>query len=328
MAVRGLHAGSTRMEGIGLRMFTDDELYDIHLATLDLLWYTGVKVESEEARQIYGDNGCLVDEETHIVKIPPHLVEDALNSIPKTFRACGRDPQKDWICEGNRTGFVNFGEAVQLIDPYTREIRKAKRKDVDDVARICDALDQIVVFERAIAPSEVDPDVAQVHIGESFYNNCTKHAYIGMNRPENLRAVARMGYVVAGGEDKFRERPLFSQSTDPVSPLVHSKGATDTLLEAIRCGVPAKINSMGLAGGTTCVNLAATLVTENAEKLSMFVLGQLVKRGYPMVYGTSTTMIDLRTALAAVGTPELALFSAAVAKLAQFYGIPSWVAGG
>lgn len=328
MTVRGLHAGSTRMEGIGLRMFTDDELYDIHLATLDLLWNTGVKVESEEARQIYGDNGCLVDEETHIVKIPAHLVEDALNTIPKTFRACGRDPEKDWICEGNRTGFVNFGEAVQMIDPYTREIRKAKRKDVDDVTRVCDAMDQIVVFERAIAPSEVDPDVAQVHIAESFYNNCTKHAYIGMNRPENMRAVARMGYVVAGGEDKFRERPLFSQSTDPVSPLVHSKGATDTLLEAIRCGVPAKINSMGLAGGTTCVNLAGTLVTENAEKLSMFVLGQLVKRGYPMVYGTSTTMIDLRSTLASVGTPELALFSSAVAKMAQFYGIPSWVAGG
>lgn len=328
MTVRGIHAGSRRMEGIGLNMFTDDELWDIHLATLDLLWNTGVKVESELARQIYGDNGCVVDKETNMVKIPAHLVEDALISIPKTFRACGRDPEKDWVCEGNRTGFVNFGEAVQMIDPYTRELRKANRKDVDDVTRVCDYLDQVVVYERAIAPSEVDPDVAQVHIADSFYNNCSKHAYIGMNRPENMRAVAKMGYVVAGGEDKFRQRPLFSQSTDPVSPLVHSKGATDTLLEAIRCGVPAKINSMGLAGGTTCVNLAGTLVTENAEKLSMFVLAQLVQRGYPMVYGTSTTMIDLRTTIAAVGTPELAMFSAAVAKLAQFYGIPSWVAGG
>lgn len=316
------------MEGIGLKMFTDDELYDIHLATLDLLWNVGVKVESEEARQILSDNGCALDPVTHIVKIPAHLVEDALRSIPKTFRACGRDPEKDWICENNRPGFVNFGEAVQMIDPYTKELRKATRKDVDDATKICDAMDQIILFERAIAPSEVDPDVAQVHIADSFYNNCTKHAYIGMNRPENMRAVAKMGYAVSGGEEKFRARPLFSQSTDPVSPLVHSKGATDTLMEAIRCGVPAKINSMGLAGGTTCVNLAGTLVTENAEKLSMFVLSQLVKKGHPMVYGTSTTMMDLRTTVACVGTPELALFSAAVAKMAQFYQIPVWVAGG
>jgi trimethylamine--corrinoid protein Co-methyltransferase len=55
-----------------------------------------------------------------------------------------------------------------------------------------------------------------------------------------------MGYVVFRREDKFRARPLFSQSTDPVSPLVHSKGATDTLIQAIRLGVPAKINSMGM----------------------------------------------------------------------------------
>jgi trimethylamine--corrinoid protein Co-methyltransferase len=322
LTVRGLHSGSSRMEGIGLKMFTDDELYDIHLATLDLLWNVGVKVESEEARQILADNGCHLDKATNIVKIPAHLVEDALRSIP------GRDPEKDWICEGNRPGFVNFGEAVQMVDPYTKEVRKATRKDVDDATKMCDAMDQIIVFERAIAPSEVDPDVAQVHIADSFYNNSTKHAYIGMNRPENMRAVAKMGYAVMGGEDKFRERPLFSQSTDPVSPLVHSKGATDTLIEAIRCGVPAKINSMGLAGGTTCVNLAGTLVTENAEKLSMFVLSQLVKKGHPMVYGTSTTMMDLRTTVACVGTPELALFSSAVAKLAQFYQIPVWVAGG
>lgn len=328
MAVRGIHAGSARLEGIGLNMFTYDELYDIHLATLDVLWNIGVKVESEQAREIFYSHGCTVNPETHIVKIPAHLVEDAIRSIPKTFRACGRNPENDWLNESNRTGFVNFGEAVQMIDPYTRKIRKPSKKDVDDVTRFCEAMDQIVIYERALGPHEVDPDVAQVHIAESFYNYSTKHAYIGMNRPENMRAAAKMGYVVAGGEDKFRERPLFSQSTDPVSPLVHSKGATDTLLEAIKMGVPAKINSMGLAGGTTCVNLAATLVTHNAEILSMFVLGQLVKRGYPMVYGTSTTMMDLRTTVACVGTPELALFSAAVAKLAQFYMIPSWVAGG
>jgi len=316
------------MDGIGLNMFTYDELYDIHLATLDVLWDVGCKVESEEAIEIFDGAGCTIDRATNNVKIPAHLIEDAIRSIPKTFRACGRNPDNDWLNEGNRTGFVNFGEAVQLIDPYTYEVRKPLKKDVDDVTRFCEAMDQIIVFERALGPSEVNPDVSQVHIAESFYNNCTKHAYIGMNRPENMRAAAKMGYVVSGGEANFRARPLFSQSTDPVSPLVHSKGATDTLLEAIRLGVPAKINSMGLCGGTTCVNLASTMVTHNAEMLSMFVLAQLVKKGYNLVYGTSTTMMDLRTTTACVGSPELALFSAACAKMAQFYEIPVWVAGG
>ncbi len=328
MTVRGLHSGSARLEGVGLNILTDDELYDIHLATLDLLWNVGVKVESEEAQQIFSDNGCILDPETDIVKIPAHLVEDALGSIPKTLRLCGRDPKKDYVCEGNRSGFTNFGEAIQLIDPYTKELRKPTRQDVDNVTRVCDAMDQTVIFERAMAPSEVNPDVAQVHIADSFFNNCTKHAYIGMNRPENMRAVAKMAYAVCGGEDKFRARPIFSQSTDPVPPLVHPKGATDTLIQAIRLGVPAKINPMSMSGGSSCVFQAATMVTENAEHLSMFVLSQLVKRGHPMVYGTSTCMMDLRTTVACLGSPEHALYGAATAKLAQFYQVPSWTGGG
>jgi trimethylamine--corrinoid protein Co-methyltransferase len=308
-------------------MFTDDELNDIHLASLDVLWNVGVKVESEEARDIYYDNGCVM-EDNNIVKIPSYLVEDALHSMPSTFRACGRNPENDWINEGNRTGFVNFGEAVTIIDPYTRKLRKPNKKDCGDVCRVCDALDSIVIYERALAPEEVDPDVAQVHVAQDFLNYNTKHAYIGMNRPENMRAAFKMASVVSGGEEEFRKRPLFSQSTDPVSPLVHSKGAVDTLIEACRLGVPAKINSMGLMGATTCCHLASSLVTHNVEMLSMFVLAQLVKRGHPIVYGTSTAMMDQRTTMSSVGTPELALFSSAVAKMAQFYNIPSWVAGG
>jgi len=89
-----------------------------------------------------------------------------------------------------------------------------------------------------------------------------------------------------------------------------------------------KINPLGLAGGTTCLNLASTLVTHNAENLSMITLGQLVRRGASMVYGSSTSLMDLKTGLASMGCPELGLFSAAIAKMAQFYQMPSWVGGG
>ena len=37
MAIRGLHPGLERTAGIGLNMFSNDELEKIHLATLDVL---------------------------------------------------------------------------------------------------------------------------------------------------------------------------------------------------------------------------------------------------------------------------------------------------
>lgn len=328
MARRNLHAGSSRIEGLGLKLFTEDELYDIHLETLDLLWNTGVKVESEQALEIFDGSGCVVNKETKIVKIPAHVVEDAIHSTPSTFRAYARDPKNDYVVGGNRTGFLNFGEAVKLVDPYTQEIREPNRKDVCDITRFCDAMDQIVCFERAMSPSEVDPFVKDVHNVEIFLNYSTKHGFIGLGSVDNIRAAFKMGAAVAGGEDKFRERPLFSTTCDPISPLTHTEEACDVLIEACRLGVPSKINPISLPGGTSCINLASTMVNVNAEILSMIVLGQLVHRGHPLIYGSSTGIMDLKTALASFGNPEMALFSAATAKMAQFYKLPSWVAGG
>lgn len=61
MAIRGLHPGLERTAGIGLKMFSNDELEKIHLATLDVLWNVGVKVESQEAIQLFDGGGCTIN---------------------------------------------------------------------------------------------------------------------------------------------------------------------------------------------------------------------------------------------------------------------------
>ncbi len=325
---RGLLANAKRTTALGLNMFTDDELWEVHLATLDVMWNVGVKVESARAREIFAGIGCTVNEKTHIVKFPAYTVEDAMRVSPPNYRAYGRDPKDDWYCEAGRTGFVNFGEALNVIDPYTRKRRPPTMDDLWNSVTMIDYLEEIVVYERNIVPVDVDPYVGQLYVIEAFLNNTTKPGYIGMHDPENIRAAYKMGCLVAGSEEAFKARPYFGTSTDPISPLVQSQGATDALIFATEMGIPVKINPLGMAGGTTCVHLAATMVTHNAEVLSMFVLGQAIKRGVPMVYGSSTAMMDLRTTASSVGSPELALFSAFVAKMAQFYKVPSWVAGG
>ena len=111
MTIRGLHPGLNQTAGIGLKMFSDDELEKIHLATLDVLWNVGLRVESPEAVEIFHGSGCWIGQDARTVKIPAHLVEDAIRTCPPTFRACGRDAAKDFLCDRDRVGFVNFGEA-------------------------------------------------------------------------------------------------------------------------------------------------------------------------------------------------------------------------
>ena len=84
---------------------------------------------------------------------------------------------------------------------------------------------------------------------------------------------------------------------------------------------------MAMAGGSSPVTLAGTLVTHDAEVLSGIMLAQLAERGCPVMYGSSTTAMDLKLAAASVGSPEIAVISAAVAQMARRYLIPSFVAG-
>ena len=93
-------------------------------------------------------------------------------------------------------------------------------------------------------------------------------------------------------------------------------------------GQVVNILSMAMAGGTSPVTLAGTLVTHNAEVLGGITLNQLVRKGAPVIYGSSTTAMDLKIAAASVGTPECAVISGAVARLARYYALPSYVAGG
>lgn len=136
-----------------------------------------------------------------------------------------------------------------------------------------------------------------------------------------------MAAAVAGGKEKLKDRPIVSGCTCPQSPLTISAGCADPIIEYAKAGLPQNILSMALAGATSPVTLAGTLVTHNAEVLGGIVLAQLTRKGAPVMYGSSTSIIDLKYLTASVGCPELGLISAAVAKLAQFYLLPSYVAG-
>ena len=65
----------------GYRMFTDAQLEEIHLASLEILRRTGVRVYEEEALSMLQDAGCAVTDET-LVRFPAAVVEDALSYAP------------------------------------------------------------------------------------------------------------------------------------------------------------------------------------------------------------------------------------------------------
>jgi trimethylamine--corrinoid protein Co-methyltransferase len=324
---RNQHAGRRRGAGASINLLSDDDLHDIHLATLEVLEKTGVWVEDEEARRLFADGGADVDEDSGVVKIPPYLVEDAVRSAPQKFVVCGRDPAKDFVLEADRVGFTNFGEGIKVVDPRTGQLRLPAKQDVADSARVVDYLSDVDVYERAITAEDVAPQSAPLHQAEAWMSNTTKPGFMGPMNGYLLERIAQMAAAVQGGAEKLRRRPLVTFVTCPVSPLKLIKDCCEIIMGAARHGLGVNILSMAMAGGSSPVTLAGTLVTHNAEVLSGITLSQLTRKGSPVVYGSSTTAMDLRLASASVGSPECGLIGAAVAQMARRYLLPSWVAG-
>lgn len=330
MAKRNPQAGASFISGFGLNAFSSDQLDAIHCATLEVLKNTGIKVESEEAVEIFQSAGASVERFNGyaIVRIPSYLVEDCVRWAPRTVVYYGRTPEQDFVAGAKRVGFSTFGECVKVIDPYTRQLRKSAKQDVGNVALVCDYLDEISVMTRPLCSLDQSPQTQQLHNLEAILNNTSKHTLIGAVNARNAGKMVEMAAACVGGMEKFKKRPNMTIFVCPTSPLTLVKNCCEVIIQAARLGVGIAIIPMALAGATSAVTLAGTLVTHNAEVLSAVILAQLTAKGTPCTYCSMSTIMDLKKLLGAVGSPEHGLLGAGAVKLAQYYGLPSWIGGG
>ena len=66
------------------KFISKEELKKIHENSLRIMEEVGVVFENERAREIFKDAGAVIEDT--LVKIPAKLVEDALRTVPSSFR--------------------------------------------------------------------------------------------------------------------------------------------------------------------------------------------------------------------------------------------------
>lgn len=325
---RRLKAGKSRSSGFSLNVMTDDEVHEIHLGTLEVLKDVGIFVESEEALERFGDAGCDVDMKNKVVKFPHWVVEDAINSAPGTYYACGRRPEDDVLLEDNRVTFTNFGEGIMFVDPYTGEHRETTKADIVKAARIIDSLENIETYERAMCSHDKPPESQALHNAEASLTNTTKHHWLCPVDRFQAKKIVEMCAAIVGGKEILKKRPLLAFTTCPISPLKLPSHHCEIVMEAAESHMGLNVVGMAMSAGSGPVHLAGTLIIQNCEVLSSLILQQLTRKGSQFIYGSSTCPLDLRMATASVGSPETGMISAAVARLARYYSLPCFVAGG
>lgn len=323
-------ADTTRHINFSADIINQEQVTMIHEATLELLRYTGVRVDSLEAAGIFEENGANVTyyDRYAIAKFPSHVVANCLEWAARPLVFYGRTPDKDFAAFKNHVGFSTFGECVKIIDLETKGIRDCVKEDLGGITKVCDFMDEIAVVERACGALDYPSEVQPLHNLEVMMKNTSKAIFIGAVNGRNCRKMIEMAYVAAGGEAEFRERPFLNIFVCPTSPLRLGKECSDQIIEAAKGGAGIAIIPMALAGATSTMTLAGTVASHNAEVLVSIMLAQMVQKGARCTYCSMSTIMDMKHMISATGAPEQSMVSAATVKMAQYYNLPSWIGAG
>lgn len=312
------------LKGGMIKILSEEDIEQIHLSALSILWRIGIDVREDQAFHILQKAGCPTNGRR--VRIPAHLVEEAVRNAPATFTLYGRDPNLKYPLEDRRVFYEPMIGRLNILDSETGERRRTTLQDVCNLVRVADALEHYTLLHSgAIMPhiEGVPDEVSHVHGYMASVRNSSKVIKGVVRGKQKAKDCIRMAAIIAGGEENLKHRPNTFTTCNVISPLQFAPEQTEGLIEYAKMGLPVDIASEPQCGATSPATLAGTLAQQTAEILGMNVLAQLVNPGTPVLMGTVGAAMDMRNGTISLGGVEAGLINVAHAQIAQFYKIPS-----
>lgn len=324
--LRPIRAG---MSGGAYKPLSDADMMRIHHAALDALERIGLADAPPTGVEYLIGAGCILGDDGRL-RFPRALVEETIANANREITLCSRDGQHDLELSGTRVHYGTAGAAVHMVDAHGRNYRESTLQDLHDAARITHHLDNIHFLQRPIVARDIT-DNLEMDLN-TIYATCsgtTKHIGTSFTEPSFVPHALEMLHLIAGGEDKWRERPFMSNSNCFVVPPMKFATESCEVMEAcIKGGMPVLLLSAGMAGATAPSTVAGAIVQAVSECLAGLVYVNAVKPGHPAIFGTWPFGLDLRTGAMTGGSGEQALLTSGCAQMHQFYGVPGGAAAG
>jgi trimethylamine--corrinoid protein Co-methyltransferase len=307
------------------RKLSDEQLHQIHQASLQILERTGVFLHDDEALALLKKAGVPITNGNH-ARVPARLVEWALNLAPKSITLYDRNGRDVMPLEGYNVYYGPGSDCLNVIDLDTGQPRPALLKDVADGVRLCDALKNIDFMMSFCLASDVDQHLlGQYQMREMLVNSIKPSIFVTTDF-ESMVDVVAMAEVVAGGADALRQKPITACYINVTGPLRHNAESLQKLLYLAGRGLPTTYIPVVLRGLNGPVTQAGALALANAGEMVGVVLSQLKREGAPIIIsgGTNDT-VDMRTLVGSYAAPENRVM---FMEIAHQHGLPMFGLGG
>lgn len=303
-----------------LRVINDDQIAQIHMATLEVLERTGVKMTHPRGLELLSGAGARVDGDR--VRIPAWMVEDAIRKAPSRVVLGKRNGERSVFLEGDKSWFGPSLDCIDYLDPITDERMRFTSEHCRITATLADALPNFQWSMIIGMADDQPPDIADRVIVRQALTYCEKPLVFCCKDANSERDIYEMALLICGGKENFEKAPTIVQYSEPISPLEYYDPAVDKMLFTVEHGIPLINFPAPQASGSAPATFAGTIVQGSAESLSGLVLAQIARPGAPFIYGAFTTVMDMQTSIFSYGAPEMSLMVGAMAQMAQYYHLP------
>ena len=305
-----------------VRVYSDDQIEQIHQTALRVLEELGVRILLPAARQLLREGGVDVDEASMMARFDRALVQQALASAPASIRLQAADDASSFTWGGRQVTWAPVGGPPHISD-LDRGKRPGTLADSENIIRLTEHYDVMHVQSPNVEPQDAPPEIRHYATMRAQLALSRKVPFLFSRGAPQVRDGFAMMRVMRGlSEDEFVRTPCVWTVINTNSPLILDIPMLQGLIDFAEAGQPSVITPFTLSGAMAPVTVTGALVQQHAEFLAALVVTQLVRSGAPVVYGAFTSNVDMKSGSPAFGTPENVRAAFASGQLARFLDLP------
>ncbi len=306
-----------------LDMLGGEQVEQLHDASLKILEDYGIELMSSRARDLFAKAGAIVDDETGNVRVGHEVIEAALKTAPSSFTLTPRNPAHAVRLGGNSLVF-GLVAGPPAVHDCERGRRASNFDDYQEFIRLAHYFNAIhIVGNQVSSPMELPANNRHL---DCYRANLTlsdlSYHCLAIGRARALDGIEMMAISRGITLEEMADSPGVITVININSPRRIDETMAEGLMVMAEHGQAVSVTPFTLMGAMTPVTLAAALAQQNAEALFGIALTQLTRPGAPIVYGSFTSNVDMRSGAPAFGTPENAKANVAAGQLARRYGLP------
>jgi trimethylamine--corrinoid protein Co-methyltransferase len=301
-----------------LSLLTIEQIDYIHSRSLDILKNVGVRVDSARARKILATATGVRWLSEERACLDAELIEWAIDAAPATIDIYDRTGNKAFCLGADRT---RFGVGVTNLfyqDPLTDQVTPFTRQDMGRSVRLSHNLPNFDLVSTIGIVQDYPPEIADLYAELEMLANTTKPLVILISKEALFSPVLDLFEHLAGD---LAAKPFVIPYLNPITPLIINSGTSDKLLDTIERGLPVIYSNYSMAGMSTPITAAGTLILMNAEILAGLALAQLARPGTPVILSSLPAYFDMRT-MQDFYDPKSYLINVACAEMMAHYRLP------